>query len=1033
MPKVADRKIGSKDRVICKVCTIASRYTEISRAQNLKDHLRAAHKDFIQLRSRLCNVQPDTAIKDTVSDHVVKDKDIPMNIINLYSKKFVINHLKCSTKDTSKSNKIHDGELNENEDSNLEILTNLTPVRLNQEVRSIVDSSELEGQSGDQYETYIEPEIVNADKDMEVEQNDNELQAETPMKQRQEKTVDQNIRNEGVFLETNEPAKTKSNKTNNKKALQMSFVGCLCCKRINDQTDFAMKFLKTLIKEAMQQDCKCDRKNNEKCCCEELLNNVTNNFKIDEHSERTEAADEIQHHFYTKLVNKEKRTFCFLCSEYSSLIGQKMDKDWCFKGWSSISLSRLNEAKKSHLQSKQHKISIERSNKRIETKLDNKFSDIEKAQCTKNMLYTAMFVICNYLSGRFFPELCVFILKLFNSSTISSKLQSPFGNRHLTTQGFKKATVALYKTAFNDIKKKLAKTFLPTGEKHKFMISADKGTARKDSARQVIICTYINSHGVPEEALLSAEKITDGTAFGAASHLETETANIIDTKNIAVMCTDGASVYTGCENGMVEQLKRNADFGEKIVYLPDLCHRAERLICKDKPDWVSETIVMSTFIVKEVNTHPKIEVALKNYAKASNKIFYALQPMCNTRYTEYAHIHIQSILKNFEILVDCLPSVIDQGEAAGDTAAVILKMITEPTFVGKLLLLDCVFVEFALAEKVAQSKDFGPFDFSKVTSKLKENIKGMKAYSLLNLKNFIDSGIFEFEFASKMGKCKVNVNLRKTQDDIGNWRHHNDSFEQIKLSFSRWVDIIIKHFDDYLGVPSSIKLANIVFNNGNADKLRLKSLKDLIKEINVEFTTCEEFCLGLKKCFCLESELNCFKQHFSCLEEKNKSSSMLDLLAYYLADKNYAEIQKLHIPNILKVIEIVQLLKASQSSTERTMSVIANHVKGKFEGRFKYGSSEIKYDSVLYRTFLTVNSSTNVIDFEEARSNFLKEGHMDSVMTNRPRSHHTKSIRAHLKRKTLGSKGLPKRKRPKIVSALDPLKYQDIVSSDNST
>ena len=72
------------------------------------------------------------------------------------------------------------------------------------------------------------------------------------------------------------------------------------------------------------------------------------------------------------------------------------------------------------------------------------------------------------------------------------------------------------------------------------------------------------------------------------------------------MSTDGASVYTGDKSGMIKRLKEKENFNKKIIYLPDFCHKTERLMKSKTPSWMTETINLSSDLVSFVKLHVKI-------------------------------------------------------------------------------------------------------------------------------------------------------------------------------------------------------------------------------------------------------------------------------------------------------------------------------------------------------------------------------------------------------------------------------------------
>ena len=49
-----------------------------------------------------------------------------------------------------------------------------------------------------------------------------------------------------------------------------------------------------------------------------------------------------------------------------------------------------------------------------------------------------------------------------------------------------------------------------------------------------------------------------------------------------MVCTDGASIYTGKINGMIVQMKKDNDFNSNIIGLADMCHTLEILIFNRK-------------------------------------------------------------------------------------------------------------------------------------------------------------------------------------------------------------------------------------------------------------------------------------------------------------------------------------------------------------------------------------------------------------------------------------------------------------------
>ena len=74
------------------------------------------------------------------------------------------------------------------------------------------------------------------------------------------------------------------------------------------------------------------------------------------------------------------------------------------------------------------------------------------------------------------------------------------------------------------------------------------------------------------------------------------------------------------------------------------------------------------------------------------------------------------------------------------------------------------------------------------------------------------------------------------------------------------------------------------------------------------------------------------------------------------------EICKFGITNIVRILELAQLLKSKQSSRERAFSVIANVVSNRFEG--KYRSPEVLADMVNSIVF-------NKLNFKNTKNLFI--------------------------------------------------------------
>ena len=67
----------------------------------------------------------------------------------------------------------------------------------------------------------------------------------------------------------------------------------------------------------------------------------------------------------------------------------------------------------------------------------------------------------------------------------------------------------------------------------------------KDAERRAITETHIGIDGLPVESLVSVACIYDKIALDATGHMKSHLSDIINTKTVVVISTDGASVCFG--------------------------------------------------------------------------------------------------------------------------------------------------------------------------------------------------------------------------------------------------------------------------------------------------------------------------------------------------------------------------------------------------------------------------------------------------------------------------------------------------------
>ena len=143
--------------------------------------------------------------------------------------------------------------------------------------------------------------------------------------------------------------------------------------------------------------------------------------------------------------------------------------------------------------------------------------------------------------------------------------------------------------------------------------------------------THIGSDGFPREMLLSAAAIFDSTAKGAAEHFTVNVSSLVDTCQIAFISTDDAATCTVSHKGMFMQLKENDMYSEKLLFLPDLCHRIERLFGNNTPTWFAEVIDKTDRIIAKMNTSQHLRNAVISYGNQAGLKYFAMQTTCQTR------------------------------------------------------------------------------------------------------------------------------------------------------------------------------------------------------------------------------------------------------------------------------------------------------------------------------------------------------------------------------------------------------------------
>ena len=658
------------DSVTCLICK-----TRVSRRDNLKRHIMVKHKNFLSFRAHHFQIDNDKALQDTLNNHFFENK-LPEILVSRYGKSLITHFLskkdegshankeaqtvaiKQKSGDTSKKVGLEHAQFVEN------------PPTESKPVKTVDAGKEkdLLLQSESDSEVHDDS-LVREHKpqdDIQPCEKDDSLVSKLEKSKLDGKSADLNICSscqKVMIYSSLGKAVDKSDKGFQRQIELVRF--CQCCESLKLVSEVTRKHVDDIISRM----CKCTIKEN--CCCrkmEKVIFSMGTETGSQLNKEKTMHADFEKQFFSLESKSGEIRYFCHKCYKYSNRIQlTKSGNNWTTVGFKVAARYRLRELMKIHLKSLQHKQASDLENEERTNDSKRKISLIKpelSVKCTENLMLCAQFFASHYQPYRYFEEFCLMQDIMASNLSGSDECLSPLGNKQHGKMALRHAQIACYSAVTENMHCKNSVVQRITGYKRRHMISVDKGTANRDATRQVIVSTHINSEGYPTEDLISAACCYDATATGAANHVKKECSKIMDTKSICVICTDGASVYTGSENGMIAQLKRDVDFSDKLVYLPDLCHKAERLVFHKKAGWVYDVLETSSFIVSGIRQHSYFGKALKAAQQNSGKIYFSMQTMCKTRFVEYSHNHINSILKNLPILVcnEGLPSIINSDD-----------------------------------------------------------------------------------------------------------------------------------------------------------------------------------------------------------------------------------------------------------------------------------------------------------------------------------------------------------------------------------
>ena len=178
----------------------------------------------------------------------------------------------------------------------------------------------------------------------------------------------------------------------------------------------------------------------------------------------------------------------------------------------------------------------------------------------------------------------------------------------------------------------------------------------------------------------------------------------------------------------------------------------------------------------------------------------------------------------------------------------------------------------------------------------------------------------------------------------------------IVQNFKCYLERILNDYETMFDIPPVIERASSLFefskkNIENEIDTKVEDFIHLFKSCNTDFNLCSEQCLGLEKsCSCISQELKRFFKHVNDKHPTEKDRTKI--ITYYLSEFNLAETSLLNITNILRLLEVVQLMKSSQSTTERVVSVIKKKI---VKGRYENKERNVNIDRVDVEAFIYFN------------------------------------------------------------------------------
>ncbi|XP_018020202.1 uncharacterized protein LOC108676604 [Hyalella azteca] len=738
---------------------------------------------------------------------------------------------------------------------------------------------------------------------------------------------------------------------------------------------------KTLLQLALE---KCKHRN--ECCCKKMFKESF----LEEHDEEQNVSQ----------IKNEKFDDSSFVPQYDCKKGTNtwrghhvVGESW-FDGISSADTRSKIAAKKTHLEIPQliNAIKFCEHEDAQQLKHGRPTSD-ESQNATKNSMIAGIFMTTYSLPFVIYTALCTLL-----SIICPSHLSHPLGNQHQTYFTLQNITLANYEVCATTMKNFFATTFSATRSTRKFMICYGRGTIPMDASRQSTVATYVADNGLPKEVLLDVSMVRHGNMLSTMNHLKKIVASFLDPSSIAFICTDEAAVSSGTNQGLMELL-RATDKYNNLLELPDFYHNLENLLNETMPQWVIDTLSTCRAIGSFMNNHNVMKQIHRHINVSLGSTFTVSLNQSQSQSAENVQLHLESILNNIQILFEALPELIHYKNSIGNRAKLILRLLANDSFVVRMMMIHRLYRTMLSKQKSAQDISFGPLEYKHKVDSLSTELCKLKEPSI-EIQTFMKSGVIVLNSGSYTSYNYKGIKFKEISSNLGLEttnkldRSRDDDMTSLIEENSKWIDNICKEACNHLEIPAPIIYASESFSlhcKSFMISKQLTAIKKLYDSVNIQFESCGSACAGHQECTCLKNDYTNFMDVFQSEwqaapdnkllnNETKRSQSYTQAFAHYISTNNR---ETTYPVNIIRCLEVVQLMKPTLSPARRVMSHVAITLRNRFESKDYLNEAKCDEDTLIdtvqMEVFLRCNTNMVQHDADLAKEIFLSK-HEESLM-----------------------------------------------------